>query len=94
MKTFLLIYLMIVTSSIFATMEHQAGFESKPSAQRLSKSRGCFAEIQDLGCTHPREGQEKFNTCLSENFNGLNSSCQAFFKKLYGDKTSDLRSGL
>lgn len=85
---------MTVTSPAFATMEHQTGFESKPSAERLSKSRGCFTEIQDLGCPHPREDQEKFNTCLSDNINGLKSSCQAFFKKLYGDKTSDFRSGL
>lgn len=85
-----LIFIMtIMASQAFATLEHQKGFESKPSAERLSKSRGCFAEIEDLGCQHPREGQEKFNTCMSEKFTELKPSCQAFFEKLYGDKTKE-----
>lgn len=81
---------MTVTFAANATMEHQPGFESKPSEERLSNSRGCFHEIQSKGCVHPREDQEKFNTCLSENFSELKPNCQAFFKKLYGNKTSDL----
>jgi hypothetical protein len=87
MKVILFVLMMIITLSANATMEHQKGFETKPSDERLSKSRGCFAEIEVLGCSHPREGQEKFNTCLEEQFNNLKPTCQTFFGKLYGRKS-------
>jgi hypothetical protein len=86
MKKILFLSLFTISSFALASLEHKEGQGAKPSSERLSRARGCFAEIYDLGCNHPREGQEKFNTCLSEQNAMLSKSCQAFFTKLYGTK--------
>ena len=77
---------LIFTITSYAHLEHRAGQESKPSNERLSVARGCFEEIRRQGCSHPRDGQEIFNTCLDDKKEMLSDSCQAFFTRLYGNR--------
>lgn len=86
MKKIIIVLASFFTLSVMANLEHKPGQNGQPSKERLSRARGCFTEIQEHGCAHPREGQEIFKTCLEDKIEILTPSCQAFFKKLYGTK--------
>lgn len=71
-----------------ADMEHKSGQGEQPSLQKMTLSRGCFTEADQLGCGHPREDHEYFIACVQDNRNQLSISCQHFFKKLYGNRVT------
>lgn len=83
-----LVIILILSFSVstYADMEHQSGQGVSPPTKELNASRSCFQEIAEEGCGHPIEDQEYFNTCLSDKFSELSSSCQTFIGKLYGMK--------
>lgn len=83
--------LFVMTALLFsffahADLEHREGQESKPTVENLSRSRGCFKEIKEQGCGHPRENQDFFSFCLQLKLESLTSDCQGFFSKLYGKR--------
>lgn len=84
MRIILLISSLFFTSLAWGDLEHRHGQGERPSAQKLSLSRGCFKEINDLGCGHPAEDHEVFISCLDEGREKLSNSCQIFFERLYG----------
>lgn len=86
MKSAVILITMFFSFASMAHLEHRAGQETVPSSERLSKARGCFREIAEHGCGHPRDGQEEFNTCLEIKKEMLTETCQTFFKKLYGKR--------
>lgn len=86
MKATLLISSLLFSTFLMADMEHKPGIGAVPVRQKLTKQRGCFQEIRNLGCGHPREDQTFFNTCLSEKSDQLSSECLTFFEKLYGKR--------
>jgi hypothetical protein len=88
MKRYGLLLIMAISFSAFADLEHVEGMGSAPSKQKLSSSRGCFQEIRNLGCGHPREDQDFFTGCLEENKDSLSPSCKSFFEILYGKRKS------
>lgn len=69
-----------------ADMEHKPGIGTSPRSAKLSKQRGCFQEIKNFGCEHPRVDQVIFKTCLDEKKDQLSEECYAFFEKLYGKR--------
>jgi hypothetical protein len=87
MKLIITLMTLFLSFPAMSHLEHRDGQESKPSTERLSVARGCFDEIQDYGCSHPREGQEIFNTCLDQKIEMISLPCQAFFTRLYGNRS-------
>lgn len=86
MKIYLLIGTLITSSFSYADLEHKTGQGANPSQEKLSLSRGCFEEIEDQGCGHPRDDHEIFIACLDENKTKLSTSCLSFFETLYGKR--------
>lgn len=86
MKHSIFVAVIFLSLSAHADLEHKEGLGTMPKTQKLSISRSCFKEIDDIGCGHPRDDQEFFISCLQENKDELNPSCQSFFEKLYGKK--------
>jgi hypothetical protein len=86
MRFFLLLISLHLSSTVLSNEEHKFGQEGQPSRERLSRARECFSEIKNYGCSHPKTGQENFNTCLAERMEELTPDCQAFFERLYGMK--------
>jgi hypothetical protein len=81
--------MMNLSFSFFASanLEHSSGLGAPPAAEKISISHGCFQEIQVLGCNHPRDGREEFNTCVRDRSDDLTPVCKTFFEKLYGKKS-------
>jgi hypothetical protein len=75
---------LIFSSSAFSNLEHIEGQGSSPLKIKLNHSRGCFQDMAELGCGHPRDGHDSFVTCLNEKRTHLSSTCEAFFERLYG----------
>lgn len=86
MKIILLTGTLLFSSFSYADLEHKTGQGANPSQEKLSLSRGCFEEIDEQGCGHPRDDHEVFITCLDENKNKLSTSCAEFFENLYGKR--------
>lgn len=86
MKKIILVAFLILSTSAFADMEHRTGQGEKPSAKRLSVARGCFDEIDTLGCGHPRDDHDVFIGCLDDKREDLSPNCQSFFERLYGKR--------
>lgn len=72
-----------------ADLEHKPGQGGQPLAKKLTLSRGCFHEMENLGCGHPREDQGYFVSCLVDKPGQLTPNCQKFFTKLYGTKNTE-----
>jgi hypothetical protein len=83
-QTLLIAFLFLNIS--YADMEHKTGIGSTPKREKLMKQHGCFQEITNLGCVHPREDQMIFRSCLDEKNDQLSVECQSFFEKLYGKR--------
>ncbi|MCM2349000.1 MAG: hypothetical protein NDI69_03200 [Bacteriovoracaceae bacterium] len=88
MRKIIIVLSVIFSFSTLADMEHRAGQGGQPSLQRLTLSRGCFNEADQLGCGHPREDHEYFIACTQDNRKQLSISCQHFFEKLYGNRVT------
>lgn len=88
MNRYMLSLLLLFSFSAFADLEHVEGQGAAPSRQKLTSARGCFQEIRNLGCGHPREDQDFFIGCLEENKDSLSPSCKSFFEVLYGKRKS------
>lgn len=88
MKQKFFILIILFSTNVLADLEHIEGQGLAPSRQKLSSSRGCFQEIRNFGCGHPREDQEFFIGCLEENKDSLSLSCKSFFETLYGKRKS------
>jgi hypothetical protein len=86
MKVFIYLFVLLLSTSVFADMEHIEGQGQAPSKQRMKFSRACFAEMEELSCGHPREDQEFFTSCLDEKHDSLSLNCQSFFERLYGKR--------
>ena len=87
MKNLLIAFGIFISLEAMADLEHREGQGTIPSSKELGVSRACFREIDNLGCGHPLEDQEYFNTCLADQKTTLSSNCQIFFEKLYGSKS-------
>lgn len=88
MKSLVFTLFLFISLSAMADLEHKEGMGAPPLKQKLSIARGCFKEINELGCGHPRDDQEFFIGCLEESKDDLTPSCQGFFEKLYGKRKS------
>ncbi len=77
---------LISGTQVQASLEHRSDFENTPSEKRLSVARGCFRQMKELGCGHPRDGQENFERCLQSERKVLSINCQKFFARLYGEE--------
>lgn len=86
MKKIFLIITIAFSSFAFADLEHKAGQGDAPPEKKVSLARGCFREIDNLGCGHPKDDLGFFRGCLDENRENLSASCQTFFGKLYSKK--------
>lgn len=81
-----LLFGLLIVNISYADMEHKPGIGALPRSAKLSKQRGCFKEITNLGCDHPRVDQVNFKTCLEEKKDQLPVDCQSFFERLYGKR--------
>lgn len=86
MKKLILSMALTLSFSALADMEHKAGQGDAPPAKKISLAHGCFNEIDNLGCGHPKDDLGFFKGCLDENRENLSPSCQSFFGRLYGKK--------
>lgn len=88
LKLFLLLTL-LTPESVRAHLEHKRGQGSTPSSEKLHFTRGCFSEIADAGCPHPRDGSEIFRSCLDLKLQSVSKNCQGFFLRLYGKRAGE-----
>jgi hypothetical protein len=86
MKKIFILLILLLSSIVQADMEHKLGQGALPSPQKLSIARGCFKEIDEQGCGHPKENHEFFISCLEVKGNNLSSNCITFFNRLYGKR--------
>jgi len=88
MKKLCFIISFLFTTNLLADLEHIAGQGASPGTKNLTLAQGCFIEISEQGCGHPRDDREIFVTCVNDKMDHLTPSCQSFFTKLYGKRES------
>lgn len=86
MKNFLLISSMLFSLSAFANIDEASAVAVEPTESELKVSRACFSELETLGCGHPRDDQEHFESCLNNVYSSLTTSCKKMMTELYGVK--------
>jgi hypothetical protein len=86
MKKLITMICLLASFSTFAHMDHAPRPEDKVSDETARYYRGCFKEIEALGCGHPREDHEYFVNCYRSNVRMLSPACQSFFDTLYGQR--------
>lgn len=79
-----LIFTLIFSNLTLADLEHRPGQGTLPKREKLSTAHGCFREIDELGCGHPRDDQEFFISCVHDKQDDLTPSCKPFFETKYG----------
>lgn len=85
LKTFFLLFICF-TFKVQAHSEHTNKMGDLPTPKKINFSRGCFSEIEGLGCPHPRESAEIFRSCLEIKNPQLTPDCRTFFSRLYGKR--------
>lgn len=86
MKTYLFTFLIFISMNAVATLEHTPGMEAIPSNERLTTSRGCFQELEQLGCGDPAEDMQHFRYCLDDTYHRLSKDCSKLMQSLYGPR--------
>lgn len=55
----------------------------KATKAEMEFTKSCFIEVERAGCKHPRENQNDFRSCMSQNFNSLTPKCKQLMSKTY-----------
>lgn len=83
---------LIIALTLFTSLLAQASIDEadlkamEPTEAEVATSRGCFHELERLGCGHPREDLDQFKSCLENVNSSLSSNCQNMMGGLYKRK--------
>jgi hypothetical protein len=84
MKVLFFLATLLLSLPTFSTVDLASLESTAPTAKELKTSRSCFGELETLGCGHPRDDQERFESCLHNVYSSLTTSCRQMMGELYG----------